>query len=247
MARSDSFATAYIETALWTEGLEDKGEISPACRKQMQSDCDAFQRNFGSVIETANFSGKGDKWSQAGHDFWLTRNGHGAGFWDGDWSEPQAKMLTDAAHRFGKFDLYEGDDGQIHCYPPPNSALNPISSMSSMSTGTKVAIAAGAVTVLGLAYWFFTQSSSSSSASSGSSGSSGSGGSSSSGSSSGEDGGQLIGSNMGDGSLGPATTGAGDGSSQASVGNVVTALTGGIAQQAPPGQENTNYLDPSNW
>lgn len=23
----------------------------------------------------------------AGHDLWLTRNGHGAGFWDGDWRD----------------------------------------------------------------------------------------------------------------------------------------------------------------
>ena len=45
---------------------------------------------------------------------WLTRNGHGAGFWDGDWPEPVASRLTKSAKRFGSFDLYVGDDGKVH-------------------------------------------------------------------------------------------------------------------------------------
>lgn len=50
----------------------------------------------------------------AAHDFWLTRNGHGAGFWDGAWTEPVATELTDAAHAFGSCDLDLGDDGKIY-------------------------------------------------------------------------------------------------------------------------------------
>lgn len=50
----------------------------------------------------------------AGHDFWLTRSGHGAGFWDGDWPEPAASTLDKASKEFGNVDLYVGDDGQIH-------------------------------------------------------------------------------------------------------------------------------------
>jgi hypothetical protein len=50
----------------------------------------------------------------AGHAFWLTRNGHGAGFWDGDWPEPHASALDEASKAFGSFDLYVGDDGMIH-------------------------------------------------------------------------------------------------------------------------------------
>ena len=30
-------------------------------------------------------SGEYSNSAQAGHDFWLTSQGHGAGFWDGDW------------------------------------------------------------------------------------------------------------------------------------------------------------------
>jgi hypothetical protein len=50
----------------------------------------------------------------AGHDFWLTRNGHGAGFWDGDLSEDVGNALTEAAKKFGECHLYVGDDGQIY-------------------------------------------------------------------------------------------------------------------------------------
>lgn len=44
-----------------------------------------------------------------GHDFWLTRNGHGAGFWDGDWGE-YGDTLTDLTEKFGGKDVFvEGD------------------------------------------------------------------------------------------------------------------------------------------
>jgi hypothetical protein len=59
----------------------------------------------------------GKEWSQygmGGHDFWLTRNGHGCGFWDGDWDEPDATTLTDASNAMGGVDLYVGDDGVVY-------------------------------------------------------------------------------------------------------------------------------------
>lgn len=52
--------------------------------------------------------------AMAGHDFWLTRCGHGAGFWDGDWPEPAATALTEASKAFRNVDLYVGDDGEIN-------------------------------------------------------------------------------------------------------------------------------------
>jgi hypothetical protein len=56
-------------------------------------------------------------WSRMGHDFWLTRNGHGAGFGDGDWPDPWDDLLKDGCGwrtSFGEVYLYVGDDGQIH-------------------------------------------------------------------------------------------------------------------------------------
>jgi hypothetical protein len=50
---------------------------------------------------------------QVGHDFVLTRNGHGAGFWDrglGDVGD----RLTEACKPYGTADPYVGDDGQLY-------------------------------------------------------------------------------------------------------------------------------------
>jgi len=51
---------------------------------------------------------------KAGHDFWLTRNGHGAGFWDGDWQEPAGAELSKASKAFGEINLYVSDDGKLY-------------------------------------------------------------------------------------------------------------------------------------
>lgn len=51
---------------------------------------------------------------QAMHDFFLTRNGHGAGFWDGDWPEAEGKILTAVSKSFGESQPYVGDDGLIY-------------------------------------------------------------------------------------------------------------------------------------
>lgn len=57
-----------------------------------------------------------------GHDLWLTRNGHGAGYWDRSELEPMIEALgvtlgtrlTQLAERMGGVDLYVGDDGLVY-------------------------------------------------------------------------------------------------------------------------------------
>jgi hypothetical protein len=51
-----------------------------------------------------------------GHDFWLTRNHHGAGFWDRDEldADDRGKKLTHIAQSFGGKDLVLGDDGMTY-------------------------------------------------------------------------------------------------------------------------------------
>ena len=51
---------------------------------------------------------------QAGHDFCMTQNGHGCGFWDGDWPEPAATRLTSASESARECNIYTGDDGEIY-------------------------------------------------------------------------------------------------------------------------------------
>lgn len=56
----------------------------------------------------------GDDWAAVAHDFILTRNHHGAGFWDGGWHQPWGDHLTALAHSFGPIECYVSDS-VIYC------------------------------------------------------------------------------------------------------------------------------------
>lgn len=114
----DSFLIAYIETALWssidTINGEDicldeyQGELSMQAKVQMRADCGGFlYRLPNKLAELYDIE-------QLAHDFCLTRNHHGAGFWDGDYLKPHGKYLTKLAKTFPEQSLYIGDDGQIY-------------------------------------------------------------------------------------------------------------------------------------
>ncbi len=110
-------ASGYVRAALWSStdddgnGLDDSGrDLAPDTLEQMRRDAFAFDLAAGDMTLE-----RGDP-EQAGHDFWLTRNHHGAGFWDGDWPE-HGDALTDLAHEWPEVDLYVGDDGMIHQSP----------------------------------------------------------------------------------------------------------------------------------
>jgi hypothetical protein len=103
MKASGKFVEAYIECALWSstdesgesfEGLE----LSDETREKMQADCDAFVE--ANTVDLENLDD-----AQSGHDFWLTRNGHGAGFWDRGLGE-LGERLSKASKNFGEVYLY---------------------------------------------------------------------------------------------------------------------------------------------
>lgn len=56
---------------------------------------------------------RGNLDEQHGHDFWLTRNGHGAGFCARGYG-PVGETLSEAARAFRETDLEVGDDGKIY-------------------------------------------------------------------------------------------------------------------------------------
>jgi hypothetical protein len=121
VTKLDTFTRQYIETALWStndESTPSGGEpfdanygiddIHPDTLAKMVADCAGFQDSFGELFTDS------EELSQAGHDFWLTRNRHGAGFDDGDWPEDIGERLAEASRKFGGQNLYIGDDGMIH-------------------------------------------------------------------------------------------------------------------------------------
>jgi hypothetical protein len=114
----DKFLQAYIVAALWSssdESTPEGGEpldrnygpddLAPETIEKMTADCERFQAENSKDIEGRD--------EQAGHDFWLTRCGHGSGFWDGDWPEA-GDRLTEACKSYAEVTLYVGDDGLIY-------------------------------------------------------------------------------------------------------------------------------------
>lgn len=139
MNRLHKFTTAYIECALWCGVFDPAKEeepdpnnytltqsnISDTTLRVMCTDC----RRFWDDNEIENLIPIGTE-EQAGHDFWLTRNGHGAGFWDRHvsvyGSEEVRENLNVLAKNFrtivsdgmppkrwSEFELYIGDDGKV--------------------------------------------------------------------------------------------------------------------------------------
>lgn len=124
------FRAAYIATMLWSsndESDESGGEpldrnysesdLAPEALAAIETDCRAFFNAHSDLFSDEYCLHHGPDFGiegHAGHDFWLTRNHHGAGFWDGDWAEPAATILDNAAQAFGTVDPYVGDDGRIY-------------------------------------------------------------------------------------------------------------------------------------
>jgi hypothetical protein len=117
----------YIAAALWSstdESSEAGGEpldknytaddLAPEAREQMLADVVAFlQGCWGDTWEEFSIDLTGIEPEQIGHDFWLTRNHHGAGFWDRGLGEAGDKLTT-FAHTFGDCHLYVEDDGLLY-------------------------------------------------------------------------------------------------------------------------------------
>lgn len=111
----DAFVLGYLECAVWAEDMGEVENIHGGTLARMVIDCEEFQRQSVSDLEAYCASIDRRTMGHAGHDFWLTRNRHGAGFWDRhDVPNDVGKRLTDAAHAFGPFSLYLGDDGMTH-------------------------------------------------------------------------------------------------------------------------------------
>lgn len=90
-------------------------DIAPEALEQMKADCARFQAENAADIEQGIAGPDYTATERAGHDFWLTRARHGAGFWDGDWPEEVGERLTEASHKYKEAELYVGDDGLIYC------------------------------------------------------------------------------------------------------------------------------------
>lgn len=118
---SDPFLRGYLTAAFWTN--DDKApsgdyrtsgrpeemmkRLTKRSLKFASDTCAEFQeRMAGSLPLAYEHCDYGPE--EAGHDFWLTRNGHGSGFWDRELTN--SDDLTSCAHTFGECHLtsYKG-------------------------------------------------------------------------------------------------------------------------------------------
>jgi hypothetical protein len=128
----DTFLEHYVICALWLSSdlnsddenddtsLRDLGcdidDIHPDTLASMRADCEDFLS-----LDSWKEAYSAGAWTleQGGHDFWLTRNGHGTGFWDRYWSSEEefydlGRRLTDDSKIYGSCYLEVGDDERIY-------------------------------------------------------------------------------------------------------------------------------------
>lgn len=123
-----TFTQGYVEAMFWTscctgiamtewaepENVEDVeegradgsiptdsgwGDLHPKSGEAIQLDCFNFEAQAGDLLREAYK--RGYDAAQAGHDFWLTRNGHGTGFWDRDVLENPGVWEENGSPRVG--------------------------------------------------------------------------------------------------------------------------------------------------
>jgi len=110
----EKFFTATLEAAAFTDldcpDSETYGaELSIQAKEKLERDALKFWTRCKHLIDQSVVD-------QAGHDFWLTRNGHGAGFWDrsDDTYFGYQDFFTKISKAHGEIHLLLGDDGFAH-------------------------------------------------------------------------------------------------------------------------------------
>jgi len=124
-------------TLLWSENDnadESGGEPLDANYAPEDIDTDSLQelsKRFQSFVEEAEklitekagsdwssiddfYTGPGNSDYQTEHDFIMTANGHGVGFWEkSDWPEEVGSILGKLARKYGEIHADVGDDGNV--------------------------------------------------------------------------------------------------------------------------------------
>lgn len=123
----EAFAGAYVAAALWSE-CDDEGlpldiqytsdDIDPDSLRDARMEAMAWYDANHNLWAAATYEYRGSinmyGPGQAGHDFWLTRNGHGAGFWDRGLEN--SDLLSVLARGMGEANLLIGDDGRLYFF-----------------------------------------------------------------------------------------------------------------------------------
>jgi hypothetical protein len=126
----EAVVLGYMECALWSS-TDDEGEPLDGSYELYDFADEANTSIHETVEDFLDLIGD-EVWNwdqfwtpeRLGHDLWLTRNGHGAGFWDryyeGSRQTSQrlgaaiGRQLTELCKSYGTSDVYVGDDGKLY-------------------------------------------------------------------------------------------------------------------------------------
>lgn len=122
---------AYIQAALWSshgdeesgiENLDDQygyDDVAPKAVASAKADLKSFIQKLKQA-KLYDVYMKDYDLSQLAYDFWMTRNGHGVGFWDRDYSNDApdgsdlGKAISKIVDSFREVNAVVGDDGKIY-------------------------------------------------------------------------------------------------------------------------------------
>ena len=108
----DTVTASAVETLLWSEALDDgPAGMSPEAVAQIREVVSDFLTDEWISDALAVYLAARPL-DHIGHDFILTANHHGAGFWDRGLGEA-GDTLTGAALGYS-FEAYVGDDGLVY-------------------------------------------------------------------------------------------------------------------------------------
>ena len=121
---------SYIETLFWSSPSDSeenefldqersKENFDPETLTKLKEEFKLFVKdNYSLCTEEDKTPGI----EAFGHNFWLTRNGHGAGFWDGDYVN--GEELTEASKKYNTLEPYVGDDEKVYIMGEMKAVIN---------------------------------------------------------------------------------------------------------------------------
>lgn len=106
----------YLAAAAWAECHEEGGvEFTEKTQRIAFMHCASFIEEAGPMFDELMkrrdygwHDGVQNSEAQFGHDYWLTRNGHGAGFWDRGLGEVGDKLSELCKHKEAQFYIENG-------------------------------------------------------------------------------------------------------------------------------------------
>lgn len=118
MTNLNIMVQAYITAMHWssTDSNGDPLDNYPTSQEAKDiaaTTCNTFLKVHGNDLNVVMGLHPNYGYSEAGHDLFLTREGHGAGFWDRGLGH-YGDVFTKYSESIGEADPYVGDDGYVY-------------------------------------------------------------------------------------------------------------------------------------